>query len=137
MPKVEIIGNRAKAVACYDPGYTLVEKLQTISTKYRKQQEDGTMPVDFMRHYYDVYCLLRQPSVQDFIGTPPYVKHKDEHFPKVDNKNIRENAAFLLADKNTREVYERACEAGSALYYQGKPTFAEILAALDQWRDRL
>jgi hypothetical protein len=36
--KVEIIDNRAKAVACYDPGYTLVEKLQTISTKYRKQQ---------------------------------------------------------------------------------------------------
>jgi len=26
--KVEIIDNRAKAVACYDPGYTLVEKLQ-------------------------------------------------------------------------------------------------------------
>ena len=28
--KVEIIDNRAKAVACYDPGYTLVEKLQTM-----------------------------------------------------------------------------------------------------------
>jgi hypothetical protein len=33
---VEIIDNRAKAVACCDPGYTLVEKLQTISTKFRK-----------------------------------------------------------------------------------------------------
>jgi hypothetical protein len=48
--KVEIIDNRAKAVACYDPGYTLVETLQTISTKYRRQQERGDMPVDFMRH---------------------------------------------------------------------------------------
>ena len=65
--KVEIIDNRAKAVACYDPGYTLVEKLQTISTKYRRQQERGDMPVDFMRHYYDVYSLLRQPSVQAFV----------------------------------------------------------------------
>jgi hypothetical protein len=45
--KVEIIDNRAKAVACYDPGYTLVETLQTISTKYRRQQERG-----------DIRCLF-------------------------------------------------------------------------------
>ena len=31
--KVDIIDNRAKAVPCYDPGYTFVEKLQTISTR--------------------------------------------------------------------------------------------------------
>jgi hypothetical protein len=43
--KVEIIDNRTKAVACYDPGYTLVEKLQTISPKYRRQQERGETPV--------------------------------------------------------------------------------------------
>ena len=135
--KVEIIDNRANAVACYDPGYTLVEKLQTISTKYRRQQERGDMPVDFMRHYYDVYSLLRQPSVQAFVGTPPYRQHKDDHFPQADNKNIRENAAFQLPDKKTRELYERAYEAGSALYYQGKPSFTEILAALDKWKDRL
>jgi hypothetical protein len=135
--KVEIIDNRAKAVACYDPGYTLVEKLQTISTKYRRQQERGDMPVDFMRHYYDVYSLLRQPSVQAFVGTPPYRQHKDDHFPQADNKNIRENAAFQLPDKKTRELYERAYEASSALYYQGKPSFTEILAALDKWKDRL
>jgi hypothetical protein len=135
--KVEIIDNRAKGVACYDPGYTLVEKLQTISTKYRKQQESGDTPVDFMRHYYDVYSLLQQPSVQAFVGSPAYVKHKDDHFPQADNKNISENAAFLLADKNTRDIYERAYEAGSALYYQGRPTFAEILALIDQWKDRL
>jgi hypothetical protein len=126
-----------KAVACYDPGYTLIEKLQTISTKYRRQQESGDMPVDFMRHYYDVYRLLQQPSVQAFIGTPEHLKHKDEHFPQADNKNISENAAFHLPDKKTRELYERAYEAGSALYYQGKPNFTEILALIDQWKDRL
>ena len=37
---VEIKDNRATAVKCYHPGYTLVEKLQTVSTKYRKQQPD-------------------------------------------------------------------------------------------------
>ena len=135
--KVEIIDNRAKAVACYDPGYTLVEKLQTISSKYRRQQESGDIPVDFMRHYYDVYRLLQQPSVQAFIGTPEYLKHKDEHFPRADNKNIRENPAFLLTDEKTRALYESAYEAGSALYYQGKPSFREILATLAEWKDRL
>ena len=34
--KVPVIDNRAKTVACYHAGYTLVEKLQTISTKYRQ-----------------------------------------------------------------------------------------------------
>jgi hypothetical protein len=45
--KVDVIDNRAKAVACYDPRYTFVEKLQTVSTKFRKQQETGESPVDF------------------------------------------------------------------------------------------
>jgi hypothetical protein len=58
--RVELIDNRALAVPCYEPGYTLVEKLQTISTKYRKQQETGKFPANFLRHYYDVYCLLGQ-----------------------------------------------------------------------------
>jgi Nucleotidyl transferase AbiEii toxin, Type IV TA system len=135
--KVDIIDNRGKAVACYDPGYTLVEKLQTISSKYRRQQKDGTMPVDFMRHYYDVYCLLRQPSVQTFVGTAAYRQHKDDHFPTADNKNIHENPAFQVKDAATRALYERAYEAGSALYYRGKPTFGEILATLKVWKDVL
>ena len=107
MLKVEIIDNRAKAVACYDPGYTLVEKLQTISTKYRKQQEDGTIPVDFMRHYYDVYSLLRQPSVQAFVGTPPYRQHKDDHFPQADNKNQHQRRLSTAGQENARTLRAR------------------------------
>src|SRR3546814_1106962 len=45
--------NRAFDVPCYEPGYTLVEKLQTISTKFRRHLEDGSMPQNFLRHYYD------------------------------------------------------------------------------------
>jgi hypothetical protein len=85
----------------------------------------------------DVYSLLQQPSVQAFVGTAPYLQHKDDHFPQADNKNISENVAFQLPDVKTRALYERAYEAGSALYYQGKPTFTEILATLDEWKDRL
>jgi hypothetical protein len=68
---------------------------------------------------------------------PLYRQHKDDHFPQTDNENINENTAFQLLDKKTRELYERAYEAGSALYYRGKPSFTEILAALDKWQDRL
>ena len=53
--KVDITDNRAKGVACYDPRYTFVEKLQTISTKYRREQAEQEFPINFMRHYYDVY----------------------------------------------------------------------------------
>jgi hypothetical protein len=67
--KVDIIDNRAKGVACYDPGYTFVEKLQTVSTKFRLQQAAKDSSIDFMRHYYDIYALLRRPEVQAFIGT--------------------------------------------------------------------
>src|SRR5258708_23278352 len=67
--KVDIIDNRANGVACYDLRSTFVEKLQTVSTKFRRQQESGDSPVEFMRHYYDVYSLLQRPDVRAFIGT--------------------------------------------------------------------
>jgi Nucleotidyl transferase AbiEii toxin, Type IV TA system len=46
--KVDIIDNRAKGVACYDPGYTFAEKLQTVSTKFRQQQVKKDSPIEFM-----------------------------------------------------------------------------------------
>jgi len=78
--KVSIVDNRAKAVACYDPGYTFVEKLQTVSTKFRQQQASKEFPVNFMRHYYDIYGLLQRPEVQAFIGTADY--HAQETYQR-------------------------------------------------------
>ncbi|MFB6463866.1 nucleotidyl transferase AbiEii/AbiGii toxin family protein [Bradyrhizobium tunisiense] len=124
---VDVIDNRAKAVPCYDPGYTFVEKLQTVSTKFRKQQADGSDPVGFMRHYYDIYQLLRRPEVQKFIGTDAYRAHKQARFRKEDNQNIAENEAFILSEAKTRTLYSDAYERSGALYYAGKPTFEQIL----------
>lgn len=135
--KVDVIDNRAEAVPCYDPGYTFVEKLQTVSTKFRKQQADGTDPVEFMRHYYDVHELLKQPDVQKFIGTAAYRAHKNARFRQGDNQNIAENEAFLLNDAQTRAVYTDAYERSSALYYAGKPRFEEILAEIKKTADKL
>jgi hypothetical protein len=135
--KVPVIDNRAKQVPCYDPRYTFVEKLQTISTKYRRQQETGESPADFMRHYYDVYCLLDRPGVQAFIGTEAYVAHKERRFRQGDNKNIAENQAFVLSDPATRANYAEAFAASTALYYGEKPTFEQVLAKIGKWIDRL
>ncbi|MFI5015616.1 MAG: nucleotidyl transferase AbiEii/AbiGii toxin family protein [Hyphomicrobiales bacterium] len=128
---------RAKGVACYDPGYTFVEKLQTISTKFRRQQESGESPVSFMRHYYDVQNLLRRPEVHAFIGTEAYKAHKARRFRSGDNPNIAQNQAFILADPETRKSYERAFAASSALYYGDKPTFGQVLGEIGASIDRL
>jgi hypothetical protein len=135
--KIDIIDNRAKAVPCYDPRYTFVEKLQTVSTKFRKQQEKKGSPIDFMRHYYDVYGLLQRPEVQAFIGTDAYKEHKERRFPRADERDLTKNQAFHLTDPATRAAYEQAYNATSALYYAGKPTLEEILAAIGKWADRM
>jgi hypothetical protein len=134
---VAVIDNRAKDVPCYDPGYTFVEKLQTISTKFRKQQADGSDPIEFMRHYYDVYALLKRPEVQKFIGTGAYKAHKQERFRQGDNQNIAQNDAFKLSEVETRVTYAKAYEDSSALYYADKPTFDQILAEIKKWITKL
>ncbi|MCG8588620.1 MAG: hypothetical protein MJE66_04950 [Proteobacteria bacterium] len=37
----ELIDNRAAEVSCYRPEYTFVEKLQTVTTKFRQFQAEG------------------------------------------------------------------------------------------------
>ena len=135
--KVEIIDNRAKGIPCYDPGYTFVEKLQTISTKYRQQQKDKQFPPNFMRHYYDVYSLLDCPEVQAFIGTDEYKAHKDRRFRSLDNRNIAKNEAFILNDAETRKMYAGTYAKTSALYYGSKPTFDEILERIKERIERI
>jgi hypothetical protein len=135
--KVAIWDNRAKAVQCYHAGYTLVEKLQTVSTKYRKQQAENSFPANFLRHYYDIYCLLAVPEVQAFLETDAYQTHKEKRFRGGDNPYISANEAFLLQDTATRLLYAKAWQGTSALYYQGQPEFDEMLARIYQYIDRL
>lgn len=135
--RVTVVDNRAIDVPCYDPGYTLVEKLQTISTKFRQQQKDKTFPINFMRHYSDVHRLLERSEIQTFIGTKAYHAHKEVRFREGDNPDISKNEAFLLRDSNTRTEYERAYNSSTALYYRQKPTFDEILMVIAKSIDRL
>lgn len=135
--RIDIIDNRALGVPCYHPGYTLVEKLQAISTKFRQQQATGVFPPNFMRHYYDVYSLLRTKAVRDFIGTQAYRDHKARRFPTADNPVIAANEAFVLSEPDTRTRLQKAYAASAALYFRGQPDFEEILAEIARWAPRL
>ena len=135
--RVEIRDNRALAVACYHPGHTLVEKLQAISTKFRQQQRAGLLPPNFMRHFYDIYCLLQDRTVQDFVGTQAYRDHKAKRFPKADNPVIAENEAFVLSDPGALQKLQKAYAASSTLYFRDQPDFRDILAKIAEWAPRL
>jgi len=129
--------NRAVDVPCYEPGYTFVEKLQTVSTKFRQQQDSGEMPTNFLRHYYDLYCLLDDPDVQAFIGTPDYLAHKADRFRGADEPDLSRNEAFRLGDAASRRLYADAYARTRALYYRYQPSLDEILERLEPWLGRL
>lgn len=124
---LEIADNRAIDVSCYLPGYTFVEKLSAIARKFQQEQEGELMPVNFIRHYYDIYQLLGDKSVQEFIGTPAYQDHKTLRFRKSDELDLTKNQAFVLADPKTREKYAREFKRTEVLYYGGFPSFDQIL----------
>lgn len=136
--EVAVIDNRAIGIACYHPGYTFVEKLQTIATKYRQEQETGKERQNLMRQYYDVYSLLGNKQVQDFVGTEEYQTHKAARFPKVDyNIPLAENEAFLLTDNTLRNRFIERYQLTAKLYYKGQPDFEEMLVVIHQWLEKL
>jgi Nucleotidyl transferase AbiEii toxin, Type IV TA system len=135
---IEILDNRAIDVVCYYPEYTFVEKLQTIATKYRKEQSGEEDHPNFMRQYYDVYCLLREERIQGFMGTPEYRAHKQKRFPAADREiPVAENQAYLLDNPTIHASYKKRYEDTAGLYYKGQPAFEELLARLKQNLNRL
>lgn len=130
---VTISNNQAIDIKCYHPGYTFVEKLQTVSTKFRKQQESGSLPTNFLRHYYDLSQLIDHPDVQRYIGTDDYHERKGVRFRQGDNQNLAENEAFILSDDETRNTYTREFENTSDLYYKEQPDFESILLKIQSY----
>jgi len=127
------IDNTARQVPCYDMRYTFVEKLQTIVTKFRQEMADGKERKNYMRQYYDVYCLLQKKAVQEFLGTDEYLMHKEKRFPKIDKSTeIQHNEAFLLSSGKTRSTFSERYHATSSLYYQGQPDFDEVIEGISK-----
>ena len=125
---INYINNTATGVQCYHPGYTLIEKLQTIVRKYRNRDQHGASDnTNFMRQYYDVYCLLGHSEIQAFIGTPEYLSHKAARIKGADNQiPLREHPALLLNDLQIRELFKKRYQTTSKLYYNGQPAFEAI-----------
>ena len=127
--------NRAKKLACYDPRYTFVEKLQTIVSRYSsyKKGTNGTdLPGNFLRHYYDIYCLLGLEEVLKFIRTDEYRDYKKKHFRNHDT-NIKNCAGFSLPDAKERQAFMNKYRASSSLYYKGQISFDVILKRIEQY----
>ncbi len=123
-----LIDNRAIDVFCYHPGYTFVEKLQTIATKYRQELEQREKGKNFMRQYYDVAELLKNAIVDEFIGTNEYKSHIAARFRPADMKvPLCENEAFLLSDPKILEDFSNRYKETKGLYYMGQPSFMGII----------
>lgn len=134
---VKVEDNRAVNVPCYAPTHTFVEKLQTISTKYRRLDAAEAFPANFLRHYYDVYCLLGLEEVQSFLQTVAYQERKIQRFRTGDELIIARNPAFVLADAAQRERFAQEYRKTQALYYQGQPDFEVLLARIREHLDVL
>lgn len=127
--------NTALAVPCYHPGFTLIEKLQTIIRKFRTLNKGSeSTEKNFMRQYYDVYCLLGDKSVIEFIGSQEYLDHKLKRI-KGDDKliQISENPAFLLEDGEIRVAFDKRYKSTAKLYYKGQPPFSEVLERIHHY----
>lgn len=135
---VDILDNRAVNIACYHIGYTFVEKLQTIATKFRQEQEDKEERQNLMRQYYDIYNLLQDDAVKAFIGTEEYQKHKEARFPPKDCEiPIADNEAFLLKNPELRERFIERYKKTAKLYYKGQPEFNILLTEINKWVEKL
>lgn len=113
---------------------TLIEKLQTITAKFRTEQavqeaQNGAAKVNFMRQYYDVYQLLQLQEIEDFTGTEEYKAHKADHFRGKDLEiPISENDAFRLTGTALREEIKTRYQSTAPLYYKGQPDFDEMVS---------
>jgi hypothetical protein len=130
---IDIIDNRAPNIPCYNPEYTFVEKLQTISTKFRLQQAHVIMPINFLRHYYDIYKLLENNRVLNFIGTLQYINHKKNRFRSQDEITINKNPAFTMEDINIKDLYRKEFIKKDAIYFGNQPTFDEIISRIKEY----
>jgi hypothetical protein len=76
--------------------------------------------------------------LQAFIGTPEYLTHKEERFPKPDLAiPLNQNEAFMLSDEELRASFKKRYTDTAALYYNGQPDFDVLLARIHQHIDNL
>nr|WP_246327138.1 nucleotidyl transferase AbiEii/AbiGii toxin family protein [Burkholderia guangdongensis] len=99
--------------------------------------EAEAFPANFLRHYYDVYCLLALDEVQTFMREPAYPERKARRFRTGDEQVIARNPAFILPDADQRERFADEYRKTAALYHQGQPDFEILLERIHQHIDAM
>ncbi len=128
---VKIINNQANRVKCFLPEYALIEKLQAISTQYRVNRKNNIeSPVNFIRHYYDVYQLLNTERVKKFLRTPEYQTYKIEKFDTLDEPDITKNPAFQLSLQGEMAKFSALYQKKTEIYFGEVPPFEKIIATI-------
>lgn len=126
---LDVTDNRAPGVPCFNPEYTFVDKLQTISRRYRQHKsrgEERDRPREFLRHYYDLHMLLGMDRVKAFIGTPDYDKYKAEKLKGLDAAAFASKKPFTLDEDGTFTLFEKEYEAMNTLLLGEGPAFNDI-----------
>lgn len=125
---IKIINNQANSVKCYLPEYTLIEKLQTISTKYCvNKQRNIESPINFIRHYYDVYQLLQTEQVKYFLRTDDYYLYKQEKFGILNELDLTKNPAFQLSEPGEVDKFSSLYQKKAEIYFGVTPPFEKII----------
>ncbi len=135
-----VFDNSAINVFCYEPKHTFVEKLQAVIKKFQQYKSDSpnsaSLPINFIRHYYDLFQLIDRDDVQKFIGTSEYNEFKKERFKSLDTK-VSNSEALKLLDQKDRKVFDNAYNRSAGLYYKARPTLDEILSRFEKDLNRL
>lgn len=133
---LDVIDNRAPGVKCFNPEYTFVDKLQTISRRYRQHKTRGDerdRPRAFLRHYYDLYMLLGMERVNAFIGTPDYDKYKVEKLKGLDAEAFASKKPFTLVEDGAFALFEKEFASMNTLLLSKGPSFKEVAERLKEY----
>ena len=103
---------------------------------YKTGQPGAALPINFIRHYYDLHQLLGCQDVQEYVGTPEYETFKAERFGGTDTK-VSNSEALKLTSAEDRAAFEAAYARSESLYFRGRPTLQEILDRMAQYMDLL
>jgi len=131
--KIAVVDNRAVGVRCFVPEYTFVDKLQTVCRRYRQhrdRQSEFDRPRQFVRHYYDLYCLLNMERVKNFIGTPEYTSYLAEKISGLDKAVFVSRKALTFPDQAEFLLYEREFVSLQSLLLSPGPTFVQVVTRL-------
>lgn len=135
---VKIVNNQANNVKCYLPEYTFIEKLQTISTKYRvNRQKNIESPINFIRHYYDIYQLLNTEQINVFLKTEAYQAYKQEKFGTLNEPDLTKNPAFQLSEPGELDKFSSLYQKKAEIYFGTIPSFKEIITCIKNQASQL